>query len=510
MYSKTFCVALQGIEGQIVSVEADVCDGLPLFSMVGDLSSEVKEAKERVKVALKNFGFRLPPKRITINLSPADLRKEGTAFDLAIAIAILAALGGIPQQSLEDTLFMGELNLEGKVTEVKGILPAIYAAQKAGMKRCIVPENNKEEGAVVKGMKVIGVSSLLEAVEYLNEKQVKEATVVDLEGLWQESRSGGQVDFKEVAGQETLKRAVEVAVSGMHHLLMIGAPGGGKTLVAQRIPTIMPELCLEESLEITKVYSVAGLLLKDRFLIMKRPFRSPHHTITKAGLVGGGRRPLPGEISLATGGVLFLDELTEFHRETLDLLRQPLEEKHIMLSRAEGNYRYPADFMLVGAMNPCRCGYYPDTRRCTCSREEIARYQAKLSGPLLDRIDICAEAVPLTLKQLTQKRNGESSAEILKRVKKARAIQQKRFRGEAISFNGGMTPEMVEKHCVLNDACKELMEKIFERENFSARGYHKILKVARTIADLERSETIEVCHLTESIFYRVNDKKYWS
>lgn len=509
MYSKTFSAAVHGIEGQIVNVEADVCDGLPLFSMVGYLGSEVKEAKERVKIALKNQGYRLPPKHITINLSPADMRKEGTAFDLSIAIAILSALGFIPNQELQDTLFMGELSLDGNLCKVNGILPIVYKAKEEGFRRCILPDINAKEGAVVEGIEVFGAKNLFEIVESFCGRKKLIAVKVDVNEIYRSKRTAQTLDFEDIIGQDNLKRAVEVAVSGRHHLLIIGPPGVGKTMIAKRIPSIMPELSFEESMEITKVYSITGLLGKDNFMITKRPFRAPHHTITPNAMVGGGIYPRAGEVSLATGGVLFLDELTEFGKNTVELLRQPLEDKKITISRLHGNYEYPADFMMVGAMNPCKCGYYPDRSKCNCAASDVKRYLDKLSGPLMDRMDICAEAISMDYQEMERNKKGESSKIIRKRIKEVRNIQTKRYKDNPIYFNGNLPSHLVERYCCISEEGKELIASAFEKETLSVRAYHKILKVARTIADLENSETILPKHLAESIFYRVNDKKFW-
>lgn len=509
MYSITYSATVHGIEGQIVNVEADVCDGLPLFSMVGYLGAEVKEARERVRIALKNSGYRIPPKHITVNLSPADMRKEGTAFDLAIAIAILAALGVIPQEKIKDSLFIGELSLDGKVSPVNGILPIVYKAKQENFEKCYIPKENSSEGAVVDGILVYGVSSLTQLVKVLNDEEVMEAVHSNAHALFEKEIQQSDLDFMDVIGQDSLKRAVEISVSGWHHLLMVGPPGVGKTMIASRIPGVMPELTFEESMEITKVYSISGLLSQKEYLMAKRPFRTPHHTITPSALVGGGQNPRAGEVSLSSGGVLFLDELTEFQARTLELLRQPLEEKKMTITRLHGTYEYPANFILIGAMNPCKCGYYPDRNRCQCTEYEIKRYLEKVSGPLLDRMDLCAEAVSLDYRQFGENEKSRSSTEIRENVKRARDIQLKRYEKEKIHFNGELTPSMVKKYCSINKEGKELLESVFEEQKLSARGYHKILKVARTIADLAGEEKILPVHLTESIFFRLNDKKYW-
>lgn len=500
MFSKAYCAALQGMCAQIVQVETDFSDGLPVFQLVGYLGSQVKEARERVKIALKNSGYKLPVKKITVNLSPADIRKEGTSFDLAIAVSILCSMGVIRSDKLEKVLFVGELSLDGTIQNVNGILPIVYEAERQGFRSCYVPDVNQQEGSMVKGIKVYGVKSLSQAVKHLSgieHLHPAKHTFMQDSNVPEENT----YDFKEAAGQELVKRAVEIAVAGQHNLIIAGPPGSGKTMLARCIPGIMPELSFDEAMEISKIYSISGLLNEKKSFITHRPFRAPHHTITANALVGGGIIPKPGEISFATGGVLFLDELAEFRRSTIEALRQPMEERSITLSRLNTNYQFPASFMLVGATNLCPCGFYPNLKKCTCSERQIQNYMKKISKAILDRIDICVESMEVRYEELSHV-TGESSAIVRGRVTKAREIQCSRYRGKEIQFNAQLTPGQLSCYITLGKAEAEFMQEVFQKMNFTARSYHRLLKVARTIADLDGSASIQLSHLKEAVFYR--------
>lgn len=500
--------AVLGIDAYLVTVEADVASGLPSFSTVGLPQGAVKEGRERVISAVQNSGYLIPPKRIVINLAPSDRAKSGSAFDLSMALGILAGTGQLRSAArLERFALLGELGLDGELRPVRGVLPVALAAREAGLAGLVVPAENVAEGAVVEGLEVRGATTLAQVVKFVEGSGDLPAGTVDREALFRVA-SEHEADFADVKGQEHVKRALEVAAAGGHNLLMVGPPGSGKTMLAQRIPGILPPLTFDEALETTKIHSVAGLVGGGRALIVGRPFRNPHTTISDAGLIGGGSTPRPGEVSLAHHGVLFLDELAEFRRNVLEVLRQPLEDAQVTLSRAAVSLTYPSRFMLVAAMNPCPCGYHGDSQRpCSCAPQAVQRYLGRVSGPLLDRIDLHVEVPAVRYRELADTRAGEPSAAIRERVRRAREVQRARFAGRAqVHANAHMTPRDMREFCRIGDGSDALLRTAITRLGLSARAYHRVLKIARTIADLAGSEGIETPHVSEAIQYRSLDR----
>lgn len=508
MYSEVMSCGLVGIQGVLIRVEADVRDGLPSVSMVGSLSASVRESKDRVITAIKNIGIPIPPKRITINFSPADLKKEGTAFDLPIAIAILSSYGYFPNNTLQEQCFFGEIGLNGDIKPVKGILSMVAHAKEQGLAICFVPYGNRYEASIMKEIQICPVKTLKEVIFFLQNPTKRK--------IWNQNFQQNQSenfeeesDFLDVFGQHFAKRGAEICAAGRHNYLLLGPPGSGKSMIASRIPSLMPKLTMEEGLELTKIYSVKGELKEEAVLMTKRPFRAPHHTITEVGLIGGGYLPKPGEITMAHTGVLFLDEFPEFSRSTLEVLRQPLEEKKITLTRRNHTITYPADILLLGAMNPCPCGYYPNLEKCHCTPLQMKSYLNRISHPLLERIDLMAEVTAVSYDDLQGKGEKESSEKMKKRVEHAVSRQKERYKKMKIGFNGQLQGKAIEKFCSLDKKGEKLLQYVFEQRNWSARTYYRVLKVARTIADLEQSDEILEEHLIEAIAYRGLEEKYW-
>ena len=505
-------MSLLGLNGYLISVEVDVSAGLPCFEIVGLPDTSIRESKERVQTAIRNSGIPLLSKKIIVNLSPANIRKEGSMFDLPMAVGVLIATGNIKNDDLEkllvDTVFIGELSLNGTLNKISGILPICIEAKRMGIKQIVLPIENAKEASIINGLKILPARTLTDVISYLNNQ---------LEIIPEQNSSvssqviiNHDVDFSDVRGQDNVKRAMEISAAGGHNCLLIGSPGSGKTMISRRLPTILPDMTFEESLEVTKIHSIAGILSDNTPLIIQRPFRHPHHTISGISLVGGGKIPKPGEISLSHYGVLYFDELPEFNKNTLETLRGPLEDKEITISRVNASITYPCNFMFIASMNPCPCGYYGSAEKsCNCTPEQIKKYISKISGPLLDRIDLHIEVSPVKYENFDNSKKELDSKTIKARVNQARKIQQLRYKDFGIFSNSELTPKLIERFCILNSSSKNILNAAFNSLGLSARAYSRILKVARTIADLDNSDNIEVQHLTEALQYRSLDRKYW-
>ncbi|MDD3840421.1 MAG: YifB family Mg chelatase-like AAA ATPase [Clostridia bacterium] len=508
MISKVKSCALIGLNGHIVEVETDISSGLPCFDIVGLPDTSVRESKERVRAAIKNSNFQFPIRRITVNLAPADIRKEGSNYDLPIAISILNCMGILGDVNIRDFVILGELSLDGHIRAIKGALPMAISIKQLGYNDIIVPAGNAGELSLLEGLNIYPVDTLIDVVEFLT--GTKRIAKISCDRLNLKHRVNTDDDFSDVKGQQFVKRGLEIGAAGSHNIIMIGPPGSGKTMLARRIPTILPDMTFDEAMEVTKIHSIAGKLNKASIITI-RPFRTPHHTISNSSLVGGGVIPGPGEVSLAHRGVLFLDEIPEFKRDALEVLRQPLEDGKVTIARVNATVTFPAEFMLVASMNPCPCGYFGDLKReCRCTPNQIRRYLGKISGPMLDRIDIQLEVPALDYQDMVSKEKNESSAQIKERVDKAREIQLDRYRKEKIYFNSQLSTKLIKKYCMMDKDSKKLLENAFEKLKLSMRAYNKIIKIARTVADIEGEEWIRENHIAEVIQYRTLDRKYWT